>query len=409
MNEKKTKFLVICALLGLAAGSWGIVDRLIYGHTSMGTGSYVPWGLWVVFYLFFIGLTAGAFLITIMIYVFGAKRLESVGPLAAFTVLVALACELSFISLDLGHFPRIYRLLLSPRFGSIMTWFILFTMAMLLIYLFEAYFLLRKDLVAWSRDGGRGGRWFYNLLVSGKTEYTGDDLQRDRSRVRALSILSLPVGLLFYGTNGAFFAVVANRPAWNSAITPILFIMAALLSGGSLITFLIYVFQKDDEILRALGRVVSFILVAYLVVEIARFSFGYLSGKPGLVTSLNIMAFGPNWWSFWLVHIMIGSIVPIYLLFGRPNSATSVAWGCFLIVVSFVAVRYNFLLPELASPKLPGLENAFSNKHLSTIYIPSLSEWLVSIWIISLGILVFLAGTRWLPVLSSRKEGAEHA
>ncbi len=71
----------------------------------------MPWGLWVVFYLYFVGLTAGAFLITILTYVFQVKRFERIGRLSAFTVLVALLCELIFIWFDLGHMSRIYRFL----------------------------------------------------------------------------------------------------------------------------------------------------------------------------------------------------------------------------------------------------------------------------------------------------------
>ena len=35
-----------------------------------------------------------------------------------------------------------------------------------------------------------------------------------------------------------------NRPLWNSALTPFLFIMAALLSGGALVTFLTYLHRR---------------------------------------------------------------------------------------------------------------------------------------------------------------------
>ena len=103
MNEKRFKTLMILAVIGLIFGSWGLGDRLIFGHASVNYGSYVPWGLWVVFYLFFVGLTAGAFLFTIMTYMFRVERLKPIGRLSAFTVLVALVCELIFISLDLGH------------------------------------------------------------------------------------------------------------------------------------------------------------------------------------------------------------------------------------------------------------------------------------------------------------------
>ncbi|MFA5904597.1 MAG: NrfD/PsrC family molybdoenzyme membrane anchor subunit, partial [Desulfobacula sp.] len=152
MNEKIFKSLAVLGCIGLLAGMFGMVDRFTYGHLHTGYGSYVPWGLWVVFYLFFVGLTAGAFLITILTYLFGVKRLEGIGPLSAFTVLIALTCELIFISLDLGHMFRIYRFLISSNFSSLMTWFGLFTILMLIIYLLECFFLLREKLVQWSQE-----------------------------------------------------------------------------------------------------------------------------------------------------------------------------------------------------------------------------------------------------------------
>lgn len=409
MNGKGFNITVVLAVLGLTAGSWGMVDRFLNGHISMGFGSYVPWGLWVIFYLLFVGLTAGAFLVTILTYVFDVKRFKSIGRLSAFTVLIALLCELTFISLDLGHMSRLYRFLITPSFTSLMTWFVIFTNAMLVIYLLESFFLLREDLVLWSRDKNRGGNSVYRLLALGKSSYGQEDRLADEKRVHMLSIISLPVGLLFYGTNGAFFAILMNRPIWNSALTPLLFILAALLSGGALITCLIYVFQRDDELVRSLGRIILFLLTGYIFLEGLQFFVGYQTATTPLVTSLNLITAGPHWWTFWILHVVIGSLIPIFLLIGRPADSKVIAWACFLIVITFVTVRFNFLIPDLSVYKLEGLESTYFHPRLRTDYTPSLVEWLVSIWIISMGILVFLAGTRWLPVLSSRKGGAEHA
>ena len=178
MKNKYFNILAIIAVLGLIIGCFGMADRLIYGHLHAGYGSYVPWGLWVVFYLFFVGLTAGAFLITIMTYVFGVTRLKGVGTLSAFTVLVALMCELIFVSLDLGHFERIYRFITTPSFSSLMTWFVIFTNLMLIIYLLECFFLIREKLVQWSTEN-RSGKAFYRLLALGKTGYTAQDRESD--------------------------------------------------------------------------------------------------------------------------------------------------------------------------------------------------------------------------------------
>lgn len=405
MNKNKFKTLMTLGIIGLIIGSWGMGNRLIFGHASVNYGSYVPWGLWVVFYLFFVGLTAGAFLITIMTYMFQIERLKSVGRLSAFTVLVALVCELIFISLDLGHMERLYRFMITPSFTSLMTWFVIFTNLMLIIYLLESFFLIREDLIRLSRVKKLKASKIYRLLALGKTDYSETDRERDKTRVRRLSIISLPVGLLFYGTNGAFFAILQNRPIWNSAMTPLFFIAAALLSGGALITALIYVFHEDEELVKPLGQVILYLLAIFFLLEILQFFVGYQSKITGIVTSLNIIAFGRHWWTFWIVHLFFGTLIPLFLLIKYSDTPRAVAWACCLIVVTFVAVRFNFLIPDLAIYKLDGLEYTFFHRRLRTNYIPSLVEWLVSLWIISFGLIAFLAGSRWLPIHASEKEG----
>src|SRR5512147_1569830 len=133
MKSNWEKNLIIVTIIGLVVGSWGMCQRLVYGHLGMNYGSFVPWGLWVAVYLFFLGLTAGAFLITILTYVFRVKIFAAIGPLSAFTVLVVLICEVIIISFDLGHLFRVYRFLITPGFTSMIFWMIVFTNAMLVI------------------------------------------------------------------------------------------------------------------------------------------------------------------------------------------------------------------------------------------------------------------------------------
>ena len=81
MNDKRIKIIIGLAILGLVLGSYGMVKRLLFGLNPVAFGSYVPWGLWVAFYLFSCGLSAGAFLVTTMTYVFKMERFEKIGPL----------------------------------------------------------------------------------------------------------------------------------------------------------------------------------------------------------------------------------------------------------------------------------------------------------------------------------------
>lgn len=373
----KTSFRILAglAVLGLAAGSWGIIQRLLYGLNPVAFGSHVPWGLWVAFYLFFLGLSAGAFLVTMLAYLFGQERFESLGRLAAFTVLVCIACELLFITLDLGRFERIYRFVLSPSPTSLMFWMFVLVNALGAIYTFKLWFLIKGD----------------------------------KSKVKALSWLSLPVGLLFYGANGAFFAILLGRPLWNGPLTPVLFVVGALVSGGALLTFLCWALRRDAGLTLALGRVVAWLLLAFLLMEGLQLVMANQSGTPAAQAALANLLSGPAWWVFWLVHLLLGGVIPLWMFWGGAKNPGSVAAAALLVVIAFVAARYSFLLPDLSVISLEHLGQFFVHPRLSTAYVPNLNEWLVSVWVVSLGLLLFALGARYLPMGDGQEGGEEHA
>ena len=207
MNEKLFKTLLGVAVLGLIIGTVGLINFLVYGKSTLALGSYIPWGLWVSLYTFFLGLTAGAFLITILTYVFRIKMFSGIGPLSAFTVVVTIICEMLIITLDIGHPLRMYRMFTAPNVKSMIFWMMIFTLAMLIIYILETYYLLREEIIEWSQDPGIKNRKIYQSLAMGRTAYTEEDRLQDHRRVRLLSLISIPVGLFFYGSNGAVFAV----------------------------------------------------------------------------------------------------------------------------------------------------------------------------------------------------------
>jgi molybdopterin-containing oxidoreductase family membrane subunit len=408
MNEKLFRTLLGISILGLIIGTGGLINFFIHGKSTLALGSYIPWGLWVSLYTFFLGLTAGAFLITILTYVFRIKIFSGIGPLSAFTVVVTILAEVIIITLDLGHPLRLYRLLITPGFKSMIFWMVVFTMAMLIIYILETYFLLREEIIQWSQDPGIKNRNIYGLLALGCTAYSEEDRQQDHRRVRLLSLLSIPVGLFFYGSNGAVFAVLLNRPIWNSTLTPLLFIISALVSGGALILLLTFMFKRDDNVIHILGLSIRFLLAVMLILEFLHFFISYQWDVVYIVTALDLILYGPYWWNFWFVHLLIGSLVPLYLMIRYPWDSRKLAWACFLIVFTFIAFRLNFVIPDQAVYKLEGLDTSFYHERLRTHYVPNLTEWLVSVWVICLGLLAFLLGARWLPVIQAGRGEEEH-
>jgi len=90
--------LAIIAVVGLPA----LVYRLYAGLVVTNLGSVVPWGVWVAFYIYFIGLSAGSFLLSTVVYVFKYEKLEPVGRIALLQAFFCLLTGMIFIFIDLG-------------------------------------------------------------------------------------------------------------------------------------------------------------------------------------------------------------------------------------------------------------------------------------------------------------------
>jgi protein NrfD len=117
-------------------------------------------------------------------------------------------------------------------------------------------------------------------------------------------------------------------------------------------------------------------------------------GVPAQASALQLTLFGPYWWVFWVFHIGLGVIVPIGLLISRNPSVHRIGIAAILLIVTFIAVPLNIVIPPQLAVEMvePGLVTAYVGPGLSTDYFPSISEWLLTIFALAFGFLVFLFG-----------------
>ncbi len=396
-------------LLALGIGAVGVFQRLTEGHTPAAYGSYIPWGMWVAAYVYLIGLSAGAFLLSALVYVFDVRRLEPIGKLALFTALIALIGALLIIWFDIGHMERFWYVYVYGRPTSMMAWMVWLYTAYFVLILAELWFALRHDLARWSARSDLQGA-LARLLTFGFKDVSAEAAAFDRRALRLLGTLGVPLAIAFHGGVGALFASVAARPFWNGAIFPVAFIIGALASGGALLTAVVAFFLPERgtanhrELVTFLGRMTLGLLLFYLVLEWAEFSIGLYGQVPGESSPYQEIVSGQYWWVFWLIHIVVGSAVPISLLAIRPRSVSWVGLAGALIAASFIAVRLNVVIPGLVTPELQGLETAYVDSRLTFTYFPSLMEWLVVVFVGALMVGLFYAGYRLLPLISAREE-----
>ncbi|MGC8830406.1 MAG: NrfD/PsrC family molybdoenzyme membrane anchor subunit [Verrucomicrobiia bacterium] len=361
----------------------------------------MTWGLWVAAYIYFIGLSAGSFLVSSLVYVFNFKKFERIGKLAVFTALVTLLMALLSIWADLGHMWRAWHVMAFPNFKSPMAWMIyLYSIYMLLLFL-EIYFLLRYDFITGSNENTLKGK-IYKFLSFGSKDVSEESRLRDKKIVKILATAGIPIAILFHGGVGALFGVVAARPHWHSGLFPILFLLSALVSGGALLTLISSVFQegwsKNRDVVIELGKMVLALLLLDVLFQVSEFLVVYRGGIPGHIAGFDLVIKGPYAWVFWGWQGVVGTVIPILLLIlPTRKSPRWVALAGLLIAAGIFGLRLNIVIPGLAVEEIHGLTTAIYSHRVDPNYFPSLSEWLLTFGIVGFGMLLFGLGENFLP------------
>jgi molybdopterin-containing oxidoreductase family membrane subunit len=369
-------------LLAAIIGGVGLYQRLVHGDRAADFSSYVPWGLWVAAYVYFSGLSAGTFLIAAASSVFRVRALEPVYRLSLLIAGITLVMGLLMIGFDLGHLERAFLVFVRPQFHSMMTW---------MVWLYAAYLVLL----------------FAMLRLSMKKDLTAST--GDQAQLRALGIIGIPLVIGFSGGVGALFSTVAAREYWHSSLFPIFFLVGALTSGTAIVTAIVWLLwpSRDDawkDLMTLLGRIVLSLVIIEFVLEWAEFSIPSWYQIGSTYELIRYVLFGPYWYVFWLIHLLLGVIVPVLLLAGGRSPQT-IGMAAALVATTFFAVRLNLVIPGLITPELGGLELAYRDpigNKLSFAYMPSWFEWQLLIGVVALGVVLWFVGTRMFPLVFPR-------
>jgi len=358
-------------ILVFLIGSIGLFQRFTEGLRPTSLGSYVPWGLWVAAYEYLVWLEVGSLLVfTSLIYIFKwPKALTRMAPTLYLTALAILSMALILIGLDLGHPFRFWHVLVWPQWDSMLTWMIIAHMVYMLVLLGK----LALELLPYRPIFKPISKW--------------------------LSIISMPMGIALVVIAGSVFGVVMGRPSWQGSGLPVLFLVSALVAGTGLLTFLYTWFMRDNspeyvELARRLGKLLlAFLIINLTVTVLSSFVILY-PGVPAQSTALHLTLFGPYWWLFWVVYLGFGVILPIILLVTQTQTARRIGLAAGLLITTFFAVALNIVIPtQMAINSVESdLVTAFQGPGLRADYFPTANEWLVTLFALAFGYLVFLFG-----------------
>jgi len=374
-----TTILWIIWIILLVGGAIGVVQRFTGGHLSAGYGSYVPWGLWIGLYFLGIGISGGSFIIGAAGYILGTPGFSKPEELRTAIVLSLAALIPAFVGvgLDLGHTERLIKVLTSPTFTSMMAFN---------AWMYNVFVVLA--VVSWLLTFRSTSIWLKPLLVFG-------------------AFLSI----LFPSQSGVFFEAVRTNQFWHSPLLSVLFLASAVALGAAGLLFVRVLTEKSsmgpgavgnfDNATRWLRIIVVLAILVYLAFEFAEFSIVFWN--PGQHSpGVEFLLFGNYWAVFWILHLLLGALVPLALF--ASTSRGLWAFAAFLVTVGFAAARMCILVPGQISGQIPGLQQAFQDARLTYSYHPTSMEYLVGFFMVAVGMAIFYVGMRLSNTLASRSQ-----
>lgn len=344
-------YLIVAGLLAAVGyGLYTYSQQWREGLEVTGMNTPVYWGLYIVNFVYFVGLSAGGILVAALAHAAGVEKFKPIGRIAELGAISCLILAAIFIVLDLGRPERWFHLIFYARFVSPLAWDFVIVGVYLAIAMALGYFSTRADLVR-CMHALPGRRGLYRLLTLGYTDTSPAALEQDRKILKALAIASIPAAVMLHSVTAWILGLLKARPGWHSALLAPLFIVSASVSGLAMVIVALVVSRRflgvrvKDEVIQDLGRILTFtipVLGYFLFAELLTVVY---AGEQAPMTVFQEMMFGKYAPIFWL-NVLLGLLLPLLLLW-RPRRWAALALSIPLfIAASLVAQQFQLAIPN---------------------------------------------------------------
>jgi Fe-S-cluster-containing dehydrogenase component/Ni/Fe-hydrogenase subunit HybB-like protein len=391
--------LFLLALIGWAIYAYS--QQLEYGLIVTGMRDRISWGLYIISFVFFIGISHAGTLLSAILRVTRARWQMSITRMAEFITAVALMVAALFPLIDMGRADRILNLFAFGRWQSPLLWDIFAITTYLtgsIIYLFLPLipdFALCRDHLGPTAPAWK--RWFFTLASLGWV----DTPHQRRTLERAMGVMMIviiPVAVSVHTVVAWIFAMTLRDP-FNSTIFGAFFVAGAIYSGIAAIIVLMallrWLLHLEEFITTR-----QFVYLGYLLAALAMI-MGYMNISEYLTTGykmeegvwfhiqqLTVGPFAPLFW-FYLVG---GILAPALLvLFSRTRNIKGMIAAAVLVLIGMFIERY---LIVVAGFRVPLMSYAPEN------YFPSWVEWSILAGAFALFALIISVFAKLFPVVS---------
>lgn len=358
---------------GVVIGLAGALNVLFNGHAHVyNVTREIPWGILIATYVFLVVSSTGLCLVSSLGHVFGIEKFEFIGKRAIILAIITLLCGFGTIGMEINHPIRlgIYALI-SPNFGSAIWWMGTLYGLYLVLLAGELYFLMK---------GMHKGAF-------------------------ALGMAGFIAAVSAHSNLGAVFGLLEARPYWHGSFLPIYFILSALVSGGAIVSMIVYFNHKEsgtpmpqryEEFMGTLGKLQALfltILIFFVVWKIIPALYGH---PPEKFEATMATLSGPLAFNFWFFEVLLGMLIPVVILLNpRTRTPGGVMWAGLLSTCGIFFMRYDLVVAgQLVSMR----EGAADLTNGLLQYTPSITELAIVIGAISLCLFLYTLAEHFLPL-----------
>ena len=357
-------FLLLVVLWGTFAFGW----QVYWGLGTLGYTQGIFWAMYIVNFVFWIGLSHSGTLISAILRVTNADWRRPITRGAEAMTVFTLSMGALFPFIHLGRNWRVYYVIPYPNerelwsnFRSPLVWDFAAISTYLTASIVYLYLPMIPDLaVLRDRAPDRYRRFLYSVLSLG-WRGTEREWRRLRIALGLMAFVIIPIAVSVHSIVSWDFAM-SVVPMWHSTIFAPYFVIGAIYSGTALVVTIMvllrWAFHLEAYLTPThfdnLGKVMLAVTMAWAYFFFADFLttwYGRIEAEFRVLTEIASGTYSP----FFLVMLICNFVIPFFfLIFKRVRSTIPAIFVISLLVnVGMYIERYLIVIPGLSRAQMP--------------------------------------------------------
>jgi len=293
-----------------------------------GNSFEVAWGIPIAIYFWFTGMSAGSFMISVMATVGGQSQYKALA-----------------------------------KIGGVLAPLLLIAGPLILVWHSAQPFRFWETIITWNPTSPMSyGAALLTTYPINCVIYLYFVFKGNQKLAKIFGIAGIPLAVAVHGYTGFILGMNIDRPVFGSPITPIYFLISAMVAGLGLLIFVTILLETlfpkmqrtDPKLLFGLGKYMAYAIgldfllaLSEITVLMAEESEAVEAARQFLVGRFALM--------FWGVELFLGLLVPMLVFYiPKLGMRRSVMFAsCGMVLVGNLAMRYLTVVGGQTVPLWP--------------------------------------------------------